>query len=179
MSEKKRILITGGSGLIGTRLTTMLLDKGYYVAHLSRNRTGNEKNKTYQWEPAAGKIEMDAFSDIDYIVHLAGENIASHRWTKDFKKKIIDSRINTFGVKEPTLQKVGSAGSGQILLQMPGVEDPERVFLRLLGDRVERAVEDALGEALAATEQHGVHEFGDQPVGISMATAHAPGRSTR
>ena len=95
MSEKKRILITGGSGLIGTRLTTMLLDKGYYVAHLSRNRTGNEKNKTYQWEPAAGKIEMDAFSDIDFIVHLAGENIASHRWTKDFKKKIIDSRIQS------------------------------------------------------------------------------------
>jgi preprotein translocase subunit SecD len=41
--------------------------------------------------------------------------------------KIIDSRINTFGVKEPTLQKVGSSDSGQILLQMPGVEDPERV----------------------------------------------------
>jgi len=41
--------------------------------------------------------------------------------------KIIESRINAFGVKEPTLQKVGSSGSGQILLQMPGVENPERV----------------------------------------------------
>lgn len=41
--------------------------------------------------------------------------------------KIIDSRINAFGVKEPTLQKVGAADSGQILLQMPGVENPERV----------------------------------------------------
>jgi preprotein translocase subunit SecD len=41
--------------------------------------------------------------------------------------KIIESRINSFGVKEPTLQKVGSEESGQILLQMPGVEDPERV----------------------------------------------------
>jgi preprotein translocase subunit SecD len=41
--------------------------------------------------------------------------------------KIIDSRINAFGVKEPTLQKVGAADSGQILLQMPGMENPERV----------------------------------------------------
>jgi preprotein translocase subunit SecD len=41
--------------------------------------------------------------------------------------KIIDSRINSFGVKEPTLQRQGSAESGQILLQMPGVENPERV----------------------------------------------------
>lgn len=40
--------------------------------------------------------------------------------------KIIDSRINAFGVKEPTLQRM-SKSSGQILLQMPGVENPERV----------------------------------------------------
>lgn len=41
--------------------------------------------------------------------------------------KIIESRINAFGVKEPTLQRQGSSDSGQILLQMPGVENPERV----------------------------------------------------
>ncbi len=41
--------------------------------------------------------------------------------------KIIDSRINAFGVKEPTLQRQGRPDSGQILLQMPGVENPERV----------------------------------------------------
>lgn len=41
--------------------------------------------------------------------------------------KIIESRINSFGVKEPTLQRYGADSSGQILLQMPGVDDPERV----------------------------------------------------
>jgi preprotein translocase subunit SecD len=41
--------------------------------------------------------------------------------------RIIESRINSFGVKEPTLQKYGSSTSGQILLQMPGVDDPKRV----------------------------------------------------
>lgn len=41
--------------------------------------------------------------------------------------KIIDSRINAFGVKEPTLQRHGAQSAGQILLQMPGVDDPERI----------------------------------------------------
>lgn len=48
--------------------------------------------------------------------------------------KIIDSRINAFGVKEPTLQKVGASDSGQILLQMPGIENPERVK-KLVGEK--------------------------------------------
>jgi preprotein translocase subunit SecD len=49
------------------------------------------------------------------------------RQAVDQALKIIESRINAFGVKEPTLQKHGSENSGQILLQMPGVDDPERV----------------------------------------------------
>jgi preprotein translocase subunit SecD len=52
----------------------------------------------------------------------------------DQAMKIIDSRINAFGVKEPTLQRHGSESSGQILLQMPGVDDPERVKKLLNAD---------------------------------------------
>jgi preprotein translocase subunit SecD len=48
--------------------------------------------------------------------------------------KIIDSRINAFGVKEPTLQRQGRSDSGQILLQMPGVENPERVKQLVAGE---------------------------------------------
>ena len=47
--------------------------------------------------------------------------------------KIIESRINAFGVKEPTLQRQGKSDSGQILLQMPGLENPERVKI-LIGE---------------------------------------------
>lgn len=49
------------------------------------------------------------------------------RQAVDQALKIIDSRINAFGVKESTLQKHGAESLGQILLQMPGVDDPERV----------------------------------------------------
>jgi preprotein translocase subunit SecD len=48
-------------------------------------------------------------------------------------EKIIESRINSFGVKEPTLQRHGAAESGQILLQMPGLDDPQRVK-KLIGE---------------------------------------------
>lgn len=52
--------------------------------------------------------------------------------------KIIDTRINTAGVVEPTLQRHGAAGSNQILLQMPGIQDPERVKkLLVLESRLE------------------------------------------
>ena len=48
--------------------------------------------------------------------------------------QIIDTRINAFGVTEPTLQRHGATNSGQILLQMPGVDDPERVKTLLNAD---------------------------------------------
>lgn len=57
--------------------------------------------------------------------------------------KIIESRINQFGVKEPTIQRKGGS-SGQILLQMPGVDDPERVK-KLIGDDAQLALMKVVG----------------------------------
>jgi preprotein translocase subunit SecD len=59
--------------------------------------------------------------------------------------KIIESRINAFGVKEPTLQRHGAESSGQILLQMPGVDDPERVK-KLIGADSNLALMKVAGE---------------------------------
>ncbi len=58
---------------------------------------------------------------------------------------IIESRINSFGVKEPTLQRHGAESSGQILLQMPGVDDPERVK-KLIGAKSNMALMKVAGE---------------------------------
>jgi preprotein translocase subunit SecD len=66
--------------------------------------------------------------------------------------KIIDSRINAFGVKEPTLAKHGSETSGQILLQMPGVDDPERVK-KLIGSESNLALMKIVGPANPAPAQ--------------------------
>jgi preprotein translocase subunit SecD len=59
--------------------------------------------------------------------------------------KIIESRINAFGVKEPTLQRHGAQSSGQILLQMPGVDDPERVK-KLIGSESKLALMKVAGD---------------------------------
>lgn len=65
-------------------------------------------------------------SAVSWSLPVQQQNILKDQATEQ-ALKIIDSRINAFGVKEPTLQRQGSSTSGQILLQMPGVDDPERV----------------------------------------------------
>lgn len=89
------VLITGGSGLIGKRLTEMLHAKGYRVTHLSR-RAGMKGNvKVYAWDVNKKQIDPEAVRTADHIVHLAGANIGEGRWTRKLKKEIISSRIDT------------------------------------------------------------------------------------
>lgn len=65
-------------------------------------------------------------SDVSWSLPAAMQEVLKKQ-AVDQALKVIESRINAFGVKEPTLQRHGAESSGQILLQMPGVDDPERV----------------------------------------------------
>lgn len=90
---KKNVLISGGSGFIGSHLTTLLLAKGYSVSILSRSEKQNKENVFYyKWDVARQFIEEEAVLNADYIIHLAGENIGEKRWTAKRKAAIIDSR---------------------------------------------------------------------------------------
>ena len=90
-----QVLITGGSGLIGTHLTRKLKEKGYETAVLSRKKYSDPDTKTYLWDPGNHEIEEGAIEKAGYIVHLAGANISDKRWTKKRKQEIIDSRVET------------------------------------------------------------------------------------
>jgi uncharacterized protein (TIGR01777 family) len=92
--EMKKILITGGSGMIGTRLTRMLLDKKYEVVHLGRGGKNSEV-PSYVWDIPAHKIEARAFEGVDTIIHLAGANVGDKRWTNSRKKEILESRTHS------------------------------------------------------------------------------------
>ncbi|WP_221394655.1 TIGR01777 family oxidoreductase [Dyadobacter sp. NIV53] len=96
MSQK--ILITGGTGLIGKRLTEMLLLKGYEVAYLSRKKKDIPSVKVFEWNVEKGYIEEGALENLDYLIHLAGEGVADGRWTEERKKVIISSRTETIGL---------------------------------------------------------------------------------
>jgi uncharacterized protein (TIGR01777 family) len=89
------VLITGGTGMVGTSLTQLLLSKGYQVIILTRKpQTSPIPNLTYAvWDIAKGTIDSLAFEKADTIVHLAGAGVADKRWSKKRKQEIVDSRV--------------------------------------------------------------------------------------
>jgi len=95
VQKSSSILITGGSGLIGRYLTSLLLSSGYSVSHLSRGRSINGDVPTFSWDPEKKIIDHEAFRDIDTIIHLAGANIGEKRWSEARKKEILSSRYDS------------------------------------------------------------------------------------
>lgn len=99
------ILITGGSGLIGDHLTTLLQLKGYTVAHLSRKKKVSNVI-VHQWNPETGYMEDTAIAQADFIIHLAGANVGEHRWTKRYKEEILQSRIRSTELLYASLHRI-------------------------------------------------------------------------
>jgi len=90
----KNILIAGGTGLVGTRLTTLLAEKGYNVGVLSRSKSGNNPY-IFQWNLGSGEVEKEGILWADAIINLAGAGIADERWTDSRKKLITESRTQS------------------------------------------------------------------------------------
>jgi uncharacterized protein (TIGR01777 family) len=87
------VLITGGTGLLGSALTNALLHSGYIVRHLSRNPKHSASVKSYFWNPDEETMDETALSGVNYIINLAGENVGSGIWTESRKKRIVNSRV--------------------------------------------------------------------------------------
>lgn len=90
-----RYLIAGGSGLVGSRLTTMLKTQGHEVSLLSRNVFDHPEAFVYPWDPARCYIDPKAFEKTDIVVNLSGQGVADGRWTKKRKESIRASRIDS------------------------------------------------------------------------------------
>ncbi|MFT3749681.1 MAG: TIGR01777 family oxidoreductase [Agriterribacter sp.] len=91
------ILIGGGSGLIGRKLSAMLLEKGYDVIILSRKiKTSSNPKLSYAlWNTDRQTIDINALAKSDYIINLAGEGVADKRWTKKRKRILQESRTKS------------------------------------------------------------------------------------
>ena len=87
-----RVAVTGASGMIGRALVTRLEADGHEVLRLVRRtpRTAAE----HRWDPQHRRIDPALLRDVDAVVHLAGEPIRPRPWTKAYKQRLLDSRID-------------------------------------------------------------------------------------
>lgn len=92
------VLITGGTGLVGSALSKALIRKGYAVIILTRDVTGKKKfeNLSYAaWDVKKQWMDIDALQKADFIIHLAGAAVVEKKWTDAYKKEIEESRTHS------------------------------------------------------------------------------------
>ena len=89
-TRSMKVLVTGSSGLVGSALCAFLESGGHEVWRLVRR---DPKEREVRWDPATYAVDSADLEGFDGVVHLAGENIASGRWTDEQKRKIKDSRV--------------------------------------------------------------------------------------
>jgi len=102
-----RVLITGATGLVGSKLTSLCRKEGIEVNYLTTSKSKIENQDDYRgfyWDPKNGVIEDGCLEDVHTIVHLAGASIAEP-WSKSYKKTIIKSRTQTAALLHKTLSE--------------------------------------------------------------------------
>jgi len=88
-----KIAVTGASGLIGTALVPHLRAAGHDVVRLVR-RAASAPDEV-SWDPAAGTIDVAGLQGVGAFITLAGAGVGDHRWTEDYKREILNSRIDS------------------------------------------------------------------------------------
>ncbi|MGI4831953.1 MAG: TIGR01777 family oxidoreductase [Janthinobacterium lividum] len=102
-----KVLITGGTGLIGQRLAELLIDNGHEVALLTREPGKSSHYKLFGWDPQAGTIDEAAVRYADWVVNLAGSSVAEGKWTAERKQEILRSRLDGLDLLYRELQQPG------------------------------------------------------------------------
>ncbi|MDQ3279521.1 MAG: TIGR01777 family oxidoreductase [Bacteroidota bacterium] len=120
------IVITGGTGMIGTALTRSLAESGHRVIVLTRKaRPAKGKIEYKEWNIENETIDATAITEADYIVHLAGANVADGRWTEKRKKEIIASRVKSGGLLVKALQQYANKVKAVISASAQGWYGPD------------------------------------------------------
>lgn len=100
--QEKTVLITGGTGMVGSALSRHLADAGYRIIILTRNPARAKAPAGYDnrisfaaWDIKANNMDAEAVASADAIVHLAGAGVVDKPWTKAYRKEILDSRVES------------------------------------------------------------------------------------
>ena len=101
---RKKILIAGSSGLIGTQMVAFLDTGGHDVYRLVRRKVENDFE--IEWDPDNGVINASDIEGFDAVIHLGGEGIGDKRWSKKRKEKILTSRTGSTALLAKTLSQI-------------------------------------------------------------------------
>ena len=118
------VLITGGTGLVGTAVKTLLEAKGYEVILVSRSKM-SVKGQAH-WDIDAGTIDSKAIAAADYIIHLAGAGVADKRWSTARKQEILDSRTKSSALLVKALQETPNKVKAVISASAIGWYGPDK-----------------------------------------------------
>ncbi len=121
-----KIIITGGSGLIGSALCQELVRQGYDVGILTRKKKGRTDVKEYYWDNS--QIESGALENMDVLVHLAGAGIADEAWSGSRKKELISSRVDSLKLIQQELLVQPKALVGGSAIGFYGADRGEEVL---------------------------------------------------
>jgi len=99
-----KVLISGSHGLVGQALIESLTNDGHEIHRLVRRRAVGSSE--IEWHPNQGQIDAEHLERFDAVVHLAGESIASGRWSAEKKQKIRDSRVEGTRLLSRSLQQL-------------------------------------------------------------------------
>lgn len=118
-----RVIITGGTGLIGTALTKSLSSDGHEIIILTRNprqNVGQPNVRQVKWDASTADGWGHLADGADAIINLAGENLADGRWTEERKKRIYTSRINA---GKAVVEAISAASTKpKVLIQSSGID---------------------------------------------------------
>ena len=103
----KTILITGGTGLIGRYLIKSLSKDSNTIYVLTRSESRFENNVNFiNWDPDSQRLDLSNIPAVDFIINLAGASIDGSRWTNSYKRKILESRLNSTSLLFKEIKKL-------------------------------------------------------------------------
>jgi uncharacterized protein len=98
-----KVLISGSTGFVGSALVYHLKRKGHQILRLVRHKQADCDEPQIFWDIRKGKLNPVELEGIEAVIHLAGESLAGGRWTKERKKRILESRVESTQLLAHTL----------------------------------------------------------------------------
>ncbi|TDO37824.1 hypothetical protein C8E87_1458 [Paractinoplanes brasiliensis] len=114
-----RILISGGSGFLGTPFVERLRGNGHDVTRLVRRPAQAPDEAT--WQPSQGQIDPHVVAAADVVINLSGANVGGKRWNARYKSELRSSRVDTTGTLARAISKLPGGDRPHTLLQASAV----------------------------------------------------------